>query len=754
MHGLDLAFALPDPSRWRELVTHDRLALLLDFDGTLVEFAATPADTVLDDVVVETIERLVASGVHVSVVSGRPRAAIEPLIPRLPGIWWFAEHGAWHCADGTWTGPSAHPPELDLLSASLEALAQVPGARTERKTLSVCLHWREVPVELRSALLAAAELACDEWLQANAEYERLPGVDMLEVRRRSVHKGLAVVRVREHLDGARMIAIGDDVTDEDMFGMLVEGDVGIAVGEHGRRSQAHAALGDPAAVAGFLQWIERCRDGASVEAPPVTPILEMRPTRERSLVVLSNRIPTQTLGRQREVGGLVSALEPALRDRRGIWLGWSGHERDGKSALAIDAFAEPPRASFDLTPAWRQRFYGGFCNRVLWPLFHSFPRVTYHDADWEAYVAANDEYAQHALELARPDATIWVHDYHLLLVARALRRRGHQGPIGLFLHIPFPSRDLFESMPWASELLDAMLDFDLVGFHTARWAEHFTDAVRDLPGAQVDRGEVRRDHRITAYGVFPIPIDASVFTAEAAAAPDLAGFEVGLGERRLILGVDRLDYSKGIPERLAGYERLLERFPEWRGRVTFVQVSVPSRSEIPEYAELKHRVETMVGRINGAFGEADWIPVRYLYRSYDHAALAQLYRMTDVALVTPLRDGMNLVAKEFVAAQRPAAPGVLVLSRFAGAAAELTDAVLTNPYHPDGLAADLDRALRMPLEERQHRHRRMHAIVGPATPAAWSASFLDALGRAAERRLHVDAIQLRSAPIGDSAPLS
>ncbi|MBA3817489.1 MAG: trehalose-6-phosphate synthase, partial [Deltaproteobacteria bacterium] len=451
---------------------------------------------------------------------------------------------------------------------------------------------------------------------------------------------------------------------------------------------------------------------------------------------------------------LVSALEPALRDRKGIWLGWSGHEREGKSALAIDAFVEPPRASFDLTPAWRQRFYGGFCNRVLWPLFHSFPNVTYQDADWDAYVAANDEYAQHALELARPDATIWVHDYHLLLVARALRRRGHRGPIGLFLHIPFPSRELFECLPWASELLDALLDFDLVGFHTARWAEHFTDTVRNLPGVHVDRGEVRRDHRITAYGVFPIPIDASAFATEAAAAPDLVGFQVGLGDRRLVLGVDRLDYSKGIPERLAGFERLLERFPEWRRRVIFVQVSVPSRSEIPEYAELKHRVETMVGRINGAFGEADWIPVRYLYRSYDHVALAQLYRMTDVALVTPLRDGMNLVAKEFVAAQHAAAPGVLVLSRFAGAAAELTDAVLTNPYHPDGLAADLDRALRMPLEERQQRHRRMLAIVEPATPAAWSASFLTALAGAAERRRHLEPIQLRSPPTGDSAPLS
>nr|MBA3821961.1 trehalose-phosphatase [Deltaproteobacteria bacterium] len=295
MHGLDLAFSLPDPARWRDLATHDRLAVLLDLDGTLVELAATPDDTVLHEVVIQEIERLVASGVHVSIVSGRPRASVEPLIPRLPGIWWFAEHAAWHYATGTWTGPSAQLPELDGLSATLDAIAQVPGARTERKSMSVCLHWREVPLERRSALVATTELACAEWLEAHDDFERLPGVEMIEVRRRSVHKGLAVKRVREHLEGARLIAIGDDVTDEDMFGMLVEGDVAIAVGAHYRGSQAHAALGNPTAVCGFLQWLERSRSDASPSTlavpPPVTPILELRPARERGLVVMSNRIP-------------------------------------------------------------------------------------------------------------------------------------------------------------------------------------------------------------------------------------------------------------------------------------------------------------------------------------------------------------------------------------------------------------------------------------------------------------------------------
>ncbi len=362
----------------------------------------------------------------------------------------------------------------------------------------------------------------------------------------------------------------------------------------------------------------------------------MKPSRTHSLVVISNRTPTKVVGRKREVGGLVSALEPALRAQGGIWVGWSGHEREGKPALTIDALGEPHLATFDLTRALRERFYAGFCNQVLWPLFHSASmRITYADDEWAAYVAANDAYAGHAAELSRPDGTIWVHDYHLLLAARSLRQRGHRGRIGLFLHIPFPPLELLETMPWHRELVAAMQEFDLVGFHTERWAANFRTAVAALGNG----------HAAPRVGVFPIPIDSSPFVARTPEAPDVAGLRAALGSRRLLLGVDRLDYSKGIPERLAGFQRMLERYPEWRGQVSFVQVSVPSRAEIPDYSELRHRVEKMVGTINGLFGEADWVPVRYLYRSYDQSVLAQLYRLADVGLVTSLRDGMNLVAK-------------------------------------------------------------------------------------------------------------
>jgi trehalose 6-phosphate synthase len=446
------------------------------------------------------------------------------------------------------------------------------------------------------------------------------------------------------------------------------------------------------------------------------------------LLCLSNRMPAVTTSdRRREVGGLVAALEPALRERDGIWLGWSGRELDARPVVAVHEGETPRRASFDLPPRWRRGFYSGFCNRVLWPLMHGFPgRVRMEGQEWHSYREANAAYARMARELVDEHATIWVHDFHLLLVASELRRAGHQGPVGLFLHVPFPPLDLFEILPAARFLIDAMLDFDVIGFQTGRWAGNFIASVRGLLGLECAGGRVAHDRGHTQIDVNPVGVDAAVFAAAAAGDPDpeVAGLRASLGRRRLLLGVDRLDYSKGIPERLHGFESLLERHPEWRGQVSLVQISVPSRADVPEYAELRRQVENLVGRINGQYGGADWVPVRYLYRSYPPAVLAQLYRTADVALVTPLRDGLNLVAKEFVAAQHPERPGVLVLSRFAGAAEELGDAVLTNPYDREGLAADIDRALRMTSDERLRRHAAMLAVVTAGTPAAWADRFV------------------------------
>jgi alpha,alpha-trehalose-phosphate synthase [UDP-forming]/trehalose-phosphatase len=698
-----------------ELARDVGLTLLLDLDGTLIPFAATTEAATLDPDAVAILDTLRAAGVRIVVVSGRPRHLLDPMRGVLDGAWWVAEHGSWSCLDGHWIGP-APAPEVDDLTRLFAPFISTVGVHLESKSESLCVHWRLVPFELKEDLIAGCSLACDEWLESHPDFERLDGVETLEVRRRASNKGRAVAIVRERLPGTRIIAIGDDRTDEDMFAALRDDELAIGVGAS--RTRVRGRLRDHVAVRSFLVWLHQARTGV-VSTP--FPALESRPASRPTtrLLVVSNRIPPISEGRQRPVGGLVAALEPALRSSDGIWLGWSGGESDADRRITIIDDAPPGRASFEFRPGWREHYYDGFCNRALWPLFHGFPgRVRYSDADWLAYVAANAEFARHAFDLVAPDGVVWMHDYHLLLASRSLRSRGFDGPIGLFLHVPFPHADLFDTLPWADEILTGMLDFDMIGFHTEQWAENFRACVRA-------RG---REESTPEIGVLPIGIDPLAFVGTTGPRDrDVAALCESLGARKLILGVDRLDYSKGIPERLIAFERLLERSPEWRRRVSFVQVSVPSRAEVPEYAELRQSVEKLVGKINGRFGEADWVPVRYLYRSYDQSVLTELYRLADVGLVTPLRDGLNLVAKEFVASQDRENPGVLVLSRFAGAAAELCDAVLTNPFHPDGLACDIDRALRMEPEERKRRHDLLAAAIANKTPQRWAAAFLDRL---------------------------
>ena len=712
---------MPD-SMWPGL-HDDRLALLLDLDGTFLPFAPRPEDAVLDNAGVELLRDLAAVGVQVAIVTGRPQHLVTPYCARLPSAWWFAEHGAWQRRGDEWTAPDQHVPALRELAGSLASFLAVPGTRLEHKSLGLAVHWRMVSRDAREAAIAAAELTCDEWLETRPDCERIDGVEMLEVRLCSVNKGRAVARVREWLGDVRLIAIGDDDTDEDMFGALGERDLAIAVHNLRRRpTRARHWLASPREVRAFLRYVVDARRGEPVSPPPFETITTASATARARLVVISNRTPAQLSSRNRQVGGLVSTLEPALRTFDGIWLGWSGRQSD-HGALAIDDASVPIRASFDLSAARCQHFYNGFCNRALWPLLHGFPsRVRYRDDDWNAYVAVNEQFARHAIELATPDGVIWVHDYHLLLVARAARERGWKGQIGLFVHVPFPSSDVLDTLPWAAEILAAMREFDLVGFHTEQWAGNFR-ACQRASGARA------RD--LPHIAVLPIEIDALAFrTTEDQIDHDAAGLRSALGSRRMILSVDRLDYSKGIPERLRAFEALLDHYPQWRSRVSLVQISVPSREDVPEYADLRATVEQLIGQINGRFGEADWVPVRYLYRSYDHRVLAQLYRLADVALVTPLRDGLNLVAKEFIAAQHAERPGVLVLSRFAGAAAELTHAVLTNPYHADGLAADLDFALCMPEPERRRRHALLSATLVAASPERWASSFLGRLREA------------------------
>jgi trehalose 6-phosphate synthase len=301
----------------------------------------------------------------------------------------------------------------------------------------------------------------------------------------------------------------------------------------------------------------------------------------------------------------------------------------------------------------------------------------------------------------------------------------------LFLHIPFPPIDLLSLLPWAEELIDGMCDYDLVAFHTPDFAANFIRCATGLLGATAGDDAVMHRGRKVAVRAIPIGILAEGWeeATDAESGEELAALQRALQGRKLVLGVDRLDYTKGIPERLLAFGRLLELYPEWRDKVSLVQVSVPSRADVPDYVEQRARIESIVGRINGEFGEAHWVPIRYLYRSYGARQLGQLYRYADVGYVTPLRDGMNLVAKEYVAAQDSMNPGALMLSRFAGAAHEMRDAVLTNPWHVDGMAHDLDRALRMPLDERKERHAKLRAVVERTTATSWAETFLTELAR-------------------------
>ncbi len=720
---------------WQHLVTATQLVVALDLDGTLVPFAPTPQEALIDDTVGALIAGLAGlPRVTVGVISGRPRALVAELPARFPNVAFAAEHGVWRWADGSWEAALPPIPQLDDIAATLRALAsRHPGAIVERKSCSVCLHWRSVAPESHDTISAAAEVIVDEWLETHHQLERLPVMEALEVRHRGAHKGTALGWLRSlGPHGAPLLAIGDDITDEDMFVSLRDGDVGILVADHARRTQAGLRLPSIDAVHKFLRWLIEARTqqpsiGTSGPSDSVNLVVARGPQLpgEARLVVASNRLPAApSPERKREVGGLVSALIPALTETSGIWLGWSGDERDPGLRLRIEDGDAFTRAQFDYPPTWRQQFYAGFCNQSLWPLLHGFPtRVRYIDSEWQCYGDANRAYAALVLQAGGPTSDVWVQDFHLMLVGRELRRAGHRGRTGFYLHVPFPPLDIFETMPWASEVMAALLEFDVVGLQCQRWADNYLYTVRELLGRDAERQAKDR------LRVIPVGVDPDRFAESATGAPsaELGSFEEMLGGRKLILGVDRLDYSKGIPERLEAFARLLEKFPEWRGHVSFVQVSVPTRSEVPEYAELRSKVEALVGRINGAFGEADWTPVRYLYRSYDQATLARLYRLAAVGLVTPLRDGMNLVAKEYVASQDPADPGVLVLSKFCGAAEHMTLARLTNPYHVDGVASDLDAALRVPKDERIAQHSALRAVVWQETAGAWARTFLESL---------------------------
>lgn len=457
------------------------------------------------------------------------------------------------------------------------------------------------------------------------------------------------------------------------------------------------------------------------------------------LLIVANRLPITVQMRDGEVeverssGGLATGLLRPHEQSDGLWIGWSGasqeltpdQEASLGTQLAAQRLVPVPLSSEEVT-----RYYEGFSNGVLWPLFHYLlDQVPLHVSDWDAYVQVNQTFARVAAEQYRPGDRVWVHDYQLLLVPGMLRRLIPDARIGFFLHIPFPSEELFRTLPSRARLLEGMLGADLIGFHTPTYLRHFATSLTDILGHTVDIDRVQLPGREVRLGVFPMGVDAAFF-ADLARDPAIEAEAQALrgdGSVRLLVGVDRLDYTKGIPRRLLAYERMLELHPELRGKVRLVQVAVPSRTGVEAYQDFRSLVDGLVGRINGAFGTPRWVPVHYIFRAISPADLVALYRAADVMVVTPLRDGMNLVAKEFVAS-RIDGDGVLVLSEFAGASWELPEALQVNPYDADGTADVLYRALVMEPDERRARLAPLRARVSTFDVHRWVASFLEQLG--------------------------
>jgi len=449
------------------------------------------------------------------------------------------------------------------------------------------------------------------------------------------------------------------------------------------------------------------------------------------LVCVSNRVgPIQDVAR---AGGLAVALVDALRSFEGVWYGWSGRIDDHSGArLSMETSGELALATLDLTSDEYEDYYSGFANRCLWPLFHYRIDLTAFDRKYyQGYLRVNAKFAQGLYPLLQPDDLIWVHDYHFLAFANELRKMGANQPMGFFLHIPFPSKEVLATLPNHDALVRALFAYDVIGFQTKADVARFVDYVVTEAGGRQLGDKVRAFGRTIEVRAFPIGIDADAFAEIAATAPEAVSqfnaLKTVLEDRVQVIGVDRLDYTKGLPERFQAFERLLEDYPDTRKRVTFLQVAPPSRENVEEYQDIREELEGIAGHINGAYGDVDWTPLRYINRPFARRALAGLFRASKVGLVTPLRDGMNLVAKEFVAAQDPEDPGVLVLSRFAGAAYQMPEALIVNPYDIKGVADALQRARYMSREERVERHTALIEGLQREDVADWRDRFIDAL---------------------------
>ncbi|MCW3808054.1 bifunctional alpha,alpha-trehalose-phosphate synthase (UDP-forming)/trehalose-phosphatase [Plebeiibacterium marinum] len=468
--------------------------------------------------------------------------------------------------------------------------------------------------------------------------------------------------------------------------------------------------------------------------------------------IVSNRLPFsikedgENITLEASVGGLATGMKSIYKDYGGTWIGWPGIDSDTISNDKMEAidnlFIEEKCASVHLNSEEIHLFYEGFSNRTIWPLFHYFTQFAdFNQEDWETYKAVNQKFADAAIETMDDGDAVWVHDYQLLLVPEMIKSKKPNVTIGFFLHIPFPSYEVFRMLPWRKEIIKGMLGADLIGFHTYDYERHFFSCVRRLFGYEISFNQIHIEERIIIADSFPMGIDYEKFlksaqevgmksiTEKSELHKELDKYFLSSPDRKLILSIDRLDYTKGIPNRLKAFARFLEKYPEFRQKVTLIMLAVPSRGQVDHYQQLKKEVDELVGQINGAYGSINYTPIWYFYRSLPFNNLIELYSSCDVALITPVRDGMNLVAKEYVAS-RINNTGALILSEMAGVAKEMGEALLINPVDDEEMADCIHQALTMPVDEQKSRMSFMKERIQRYDVFKWANEFIKSLKKA------------------------
>ncbi len=766
---------------FRRLLAAPRKLLMLDYDGTLAPFTADRDRAVPYPGVRKLLDGLTrSSGWRVVVVSGRPTAEVAALLDMAHAVDIFGGHGGEHLApSGELTRAALDAPlEKALQDARFWAEGQGLGECLESKHGCLALHVRGMTPP-RAAEVSAEACRVFGLIAANAGARMLPFDGGVELRSSALNKGLVVERLLAdeavaHGEGIIAAYLGDDLTDEDAFEALGDRGLSLLVSRRHKPSRARYHLRPPGDV---LEFLQSCL--VSGNAPGAAPEGDARafgaaPEGEGQQMpgrrsVVSTRLPVTLVQEdggwkvKAGAGGLVTALAPVLRDRGGLWVGSSGQLGEGDPTAPFAAFSR--EAGYDLLPielteAEHRNYYEGFSNEIIWPLFHDFQsRCNFMPDYWVSYLDVNRKFARTVAENSRRDDYVWVHDYHLMHVAHFLKDLNAVRRCGFFLHIPFPAPDIFLKLPWRKQILQALLEHELVGFQTLGDRRNFVRCLQVLfPHTEVwGRGSVITagvDGRSVRIGTFPISIDYAAFARLAATretATAASRLREAFQDRKIVLGVDRLDYSKGVPQRLEAVRNALIRYPELRGRITYVQVLVPSREGVVEYQELKNEIERLVTQINGEFTVPGWVPIHHLYRNLSRPELVAYYRVADIALVTALRDGMNLVAKEYCASN-VSETGALILSEFAGAAAQFQrlGAFLVNPYDTQEVADALNAACQLPVLERKMRMHKLRENVRRNNISGWVDSFL---GAAFSRHLE-DFTPLETVQFHEKRPLA